>query len=129
MASALIALANATAAFTVAGQGVTTDPDTGNVMPVEATLSYQLFLKAVDVDPTAFPGVDYNGTVYEGYAVEPTDLDARIAVGSTGLLTFGTAQPVRFEVVKARMGYGDVGALGATLAGALGTRLRLLTQE
>lgn len=129
MTSALFALVNATADFTVAGQGVTTDPETGNVMPVETTLSYKLFLKAVDVDPTAFPGVDYNGTVYEGYVVEPTDLDARIAVGSTGSLTFGTAQPVRFEVLKARMGYGDTGTLAATLTGALGTRIRLLTQD
>ena len=129
MTSALFALVNATADFTVAGQGVITDPDTGNVMPVETTLSYKLFLKAVDVDPTAFPGVDYNGTVYEGYVVDPTDLDARIAVGSTGLLTFGTAQPVRFEVVKARMGYGDTGALGGVLSSALGTKIRLLTQD
>jgi len=129
MASALLALANATATFTVAGQGVTTDPETGNVVPVEAALGYRLFLKAVDVDPEVLPGVDYNATVFEGYVVEPAALDARVGIGTKGVLSFGGASALGFQVLKARMGYGTEGALGGTLSTALGTRIRLLAEE
>lgn len=129
MTSALFALANATAYFTVAGQGLITDPDTGNVSPTQEALEYRLFLKAVDVDPTLFPGVDFNGTVFDGYIVDPTDLDPRVGVGTQGTLSFGTASQVAFQVLKARMGYGDQGTLGANLTSSLGTRIRLLAEE
>lgn len=128
MTSALFSLVNATAKFVVAGQGVTTDPETGNVLPVQETMEYKLFLKATAVDPTVYPGVDADVTIYEGYVVDPTQLDARIGVGSTGKLTFGTAQPVPFEVLRGRMGYGDKGVLGERLSETLGTKIALMAQ-
>jgi hypothetical protein len=127
--SALISLANAAVDFWVAGQGVMTDPDTGNVSPAQELVKYKAFLKAVNVDRTVLPGVDITDVVYEGYVVDPQELDPRVGVGSTGVLKFGSAEPVGFEVVKARMGYGDAGVLGGQLTTALGTKVMLLARE
>jgi hypothetical protein len=127
--SALFALVNASVDFNVAGAGVTTDPDTGNVYPAWETATHKAFLKAVNVDPTTYPGINVNALIYEGYVVDPQELDARVKVGSTGTLTFGTAQPVEFEVLRARIGYGDLGALGSRLSESLGTKVTLLARE
>lgn len=127
--SALLPLANASVVFEVAGVGVVTDPETGNVSPQIATVSYRAFLKAANVDPLVLPGVNADGVVYEGYVVEPVVLDPRVGVGSTGMLEFGTASPVRFEVLKARMGYADTGVLGERLTASLGTKITLLGSE
>lgn len=127
--SALFALVNATVDFNVAGAGVVTDPETGNVSPTVEVQTHKAFLKAVNVDPTIYPGVDVDGIVYEGYVVDPQVLDAKVQVGSTGTLTFGSATGVEFKVLRARMGYGDQGALGSRLSDALGTKITLLTLE
>lgn len=127
--SALISLANASVTFVVAGSGTRTDPVTGNVLPATRTLTYKAFLKATQVDPAVFPGVDATALLYEGYVVEPQALDDRITVGSTGTMTFGTSSSKDFEVLRARLGYGDLGTLGAQLSSALGTKITLLVQE
>lgn len=127
--SALFALVNATVKFRVAGAGVVTDPETGNVSPTVELQTHKAFLKAVNVDPTIYPGVDVDGIVYEGYVVDPQVLDPKVQVGSTGTLAFGSAGEVEFKVLRARIGYGDQGALGARLSDALGTKVTLLTLE
>jgi hypothetical protein len=126
--SALISLANASVRFQVAGAGVVTDPETGNVTPTTAVVTCKAFLKAVNVDPVVYPGVDVTAVVYEGYVVEPMALDPKVGAGTTGELNFGSGGAQQFEVLRARMGYGDQGALGAPLSGVLGTKVTLLAQ-
>lgn len=120
MASALVSLANATATFEVAGTGVTTDPATGNVVPVPNTVTVSLFLKADPRESRRFPGVDLYETVYQGYAVEPMILDSQIKAGTRGTLAFGGADAVDCEVIAARAPYGNQGVLGSVLSAALG---------
>ncbi len=127
--SALFSLVNASVSFRVAGEGVVTDQETGNVLPTTETLTYKAFLKAVQVDPAVYPGINATGTVYEGYVVDPQMLDPRVGVASRGTVTFGTGVAKEFEVLRARMGYGDTGALGGVLVDALGTKVTLLAQE
>lgn len=83
MASALTALANATAVFDVAGVGVLTDPDTGNVTPAKSSVTVTFFLKADSVETIRYPGVDQLDTLYEGYALSA--LDSRITPGTQAL--------------------------------------------
>lgn len=128
MASALRSLANATATFHVATTGVVTDAETGNVMPLTEEVSVELFVKAERSSFTDYPGVDVVETVYEGYAVEPTALDARIVVGTKAALTFGEEAPVDCEVQQLRMPYGTTGVLGATLAQVLGQKVMLVAK-
>ena len=128
MASALSALANATATFRVAGTGVVTDPETGNVAPANTTVTVALFLRAETVTMLRYPGVDQVTTVYDGYAVDPTALDARIVVGTTGTLTFAGEDSVPCAVKELRMPYGNTGLIGATLAAVLGERIRLVSE-
>ena len=127
--SSLFALINATVKFRVAGAGVVTDPDTGNVSPTLELQTHKAFLKAVNVDPTTYPGINVNALIYEGYVVDPQALDARVRVGSTGQLTFGSTEPVQFEVLRARIGYGYLGALGSRLSESLGTKVTMLARE
>lgn len=126
--SALISLANASVRFSVAGGGTVTDPETGNVAPTTTVLLYKAFLKAVNVDPVVYPGIDVTAVVYEGYAIDPMELDPKVGMGTTGELEFGTGAAVKFEVLRARMGYGDLGTLGERLTGTLGTKITLLAQ-
>jgi hypothetical protein len=128
MASALAALANATATFQVAGTGTVTDPDTGNVMAAGASVVVSLFLKAEKVGYTALPGVDVVDTVYAGYAISPMALDPGIVIGTTGTLTFAGEEPVACEVVEVRLPYGAEGLIGGTLAGVLGQSVRLVAR-
>lgn len=128
MASALAALANATATFQVAGTGVITDPATGNVRAVTTEVTVSLFLKADKIATTALPGVDVVDTVYEGYAIDPVAFDSGIVVGSRGTVTFGSEEPVSCEVISLRLPYGDTGLLGGTLNAVLGERVQLLAR-
>lgn len=128
MASALSALANATATFSVAGVGVVTDPETGNVAPAQATVTVGLFLRAETVEIMRYPGVDQLDTLYEGYAVDPMALDPRIQVGTQGTLTFAGEGPVSCEVKAPRLPYGNSGLLGATLAAVLGEKIQLTSR-
>lgn len=130
MASALTALANASVTFLVPGTGVTTDPDTGNVIPAPATVTASFFLRLDSVDTVSsrlgYPGVDQTECLYVGYAMDA--LDSRIALGTTGTLTFAGETPVPCEVVSIRAPYGKTGLLGSTLATVLGEQVRLLSR-
>ena len=127
--SALFALVNANVEFAVAGAGVVTDPDTGNVSPTTELLSYKAFLKATNFDPTIYPGVDVTGVVYEGYVVDPQVLDSKVVAGTAGMLKFGSAEKVEFQVLRARIGYGDMGAIGDRLTQSLGTKITLMARD
>lgn len=128
MTSALTAVKNAVVTFQVAGLGTVTDPATGNVSPSLKTLTYDAFLKAVSVDPQIYPGVNVDAILYEGYVIKPLELDDRISVGTEGILLFGTEPAVDFQVVRARLGFGNTGALGERLATIMGTRITLWAQ-
>lgn len=127
MATALSALANATATFAVAKTGVVTDPTTGNVTPAQETVEVPLFLKGDQMVDAPLPGVQVVETVFEGYALQA--LDSRIVEGTTGTLSFAGEQGVGVEVVSLRMLYGKTGLLGEVLNSALGERIRLRTRE
>lgn len=124
MASALSALSNATATFQVAGAGVVTDPETGNVAPAGATVTVAFFLSAAQTRVLRYPGVDTTETIYEGYAVDA--LDPRIEVGVTGTLTFAGEQTLDCEVRSLRLPYGKTGLLGSTLNSVLGEKVQLV---
>lgn len=125
MASALRALANATATFEVAGVGVFTDPETGNVLPASELVSVTLFLKSDRVRSSTFPGVEIQEIVFDGYAV--SELDERVAVGTTGTLSFSGQEPIPCEVTGVRLPYGNTGLLGGTLSTVLGERIQLVS--
>ena len=126
MPSALSSLANATATFNLATVGTTTDPDTGNVLPVTEDVTATLYLRQGSRNGANFPGVDTDSVTFEGYAISPQALDARIRPGVTGTLAFAGQPAVRFEVLQERYPYGSTGLLGATLQGILGDRIRLV---
>lgn len=128
MASALSAVANATAVFTVASVGVYTDPATGNVLPAEKQVEVSLFLKATTVNEVVYPGVNQTTTIYEGYAVSPTAFDPAIGVLSTGTLTFAGETPVPFEVLSLRTPYGKTGLIGSILNSTLGESIKLVAR-
>ena len=127
MASALTALSNATATFTVAAAGVVTDATTGNVTPATTSVTVALFLKADQVRGTTFPGVEVSEKVFDGYAL--TALDSRIQVGTSGTITFAGEAPLPCEVTGVRLPYGKTGLLGSTLNAALGERIQLAARE
>jgi len=129
MASALVALANATATFKVATTGIYTDPATGNVLPATKDVTVSMFLKADSTSQRIFPGVDVEDVVYEGYAVSPTAFDADIAVGTAGTLNFAGEGAVQCEVTALRYRYGKTGLLGEVLNTTLGESVRLITRK
>lgn len=126
MASALSALANASVTFQVAGTGVVTDPETGNVSPAPGTVTASLFLKAERVDVIRYPGVDTSEILYDGFAIDV--LDSRVLVGTKGTLTFAGEAVVECEVKAVRIPYGKTGLLGSTLNSALGERIQLVSR-
>lgn len=127
--SALSALANAVATFVVAGAGVATDPDTGNVQAVTETLTVSLFLRAEDVEVLRYPGVDQHETLFEGYAVTPAVLDVRVIPGTTGTLAFAGGAAVPCEVKTVALPFGRTGLLGQTLGQTLGTKVQLVSRR
>lgn len=126
MASALTALANATATFTVAGVGTVTDPDTGNVRALEETVTVSCFLKADRQRGFEYPGVEVLQSTFDGYAL--TALDSRIVIGTKGVLLFGEEEVVDCEVVGLRYPFGSTGLVGQTLGAALGERIQLISR-
>jgi len=126
MASALLPLANATAILRLAGAGVMTDPDTGNVTAVEQEVVLSLFLKAEQVAYRQLPGVDVNKTIYEGYVVDPQVLPAGVVARTPGTLVFAGQPAVECVVLEARLPYGSTGLIGGTLQDTLGDRVRLV---
>lgn len=128
MASALTALANATATLQVAAAGVVTDAATGNVSAAQQPVALSLFLKAEQVAYRQFPGVEVTDTLYEGYVVDPQVLPAGVVVGTRGTLAFAGQPAIDCEVLEARLPYGATGVIGAALQGALGDRVRLVAR-
>jgi hypothetical protein len=124
MTSALSALANATAVFTLPTVGVITDPDTGNVLPAEETTTVTLYLRQGSPQAANLQGVDADTITMEGYAVEPQALDVRIRPGTRGTVTMGDRE-MSCEVLQERFPYGNTGLLGTTLQTILGDRIRL----
>ena len=129
MASALSALANATATFQVPTTGVRTDPATGNVLPATKNVTISLYLKADQASQRLFPGVDVQDTIYEGYAVGPTAFDVGVVVGTTGTLNFAGEGSLECEVIALRYNYGKTGLLAEVLNNTLGEKVRLLTRR
>lgn len=127
MATALSALANATATFQVAAIGVVTDPTTGNVLPANENVTVSLFLKSDRISGTSFPGVEIQETVFDGYVLE--SLDQRVVVGTTGTVEFAGEGVVGCEVTGVRLPYGKSGLIGSTLNAALGERIQLTSRE
>lgn len=123
--SALKALANATAVFDLATAGTITDPLTGNVLPNSEQVSVELYLRQSGPDPQGLPGVESDADRFEGYAVNPAALDARVTTGTRGTLTFSGDSAAPCTVVACRGPYGTTGLLGSTLQGILGDRIRV----
>ena len=125
MTSALAGLANATATFKVATVGTTTDPKTGNVIPNTESVTVSLYLRQGSTNTTDLPGVDADIEVFEGYAVSPQALDARIKPGTTGTLNFAGQGSFNCEVINSRFPYGSTGTIGSTLQQVLGDKIRI----
>lgn len=125
MTSALAALANATATFSVPTVGTVTDATTGNVIPATETVTVSLYLRQGSTQPSGFPGVDTEVETYEGYAVNPQALDARIKPGVIGTLNFAGQGAVECEVINSRYPYGTTGLLGSTVQQVIGDKIRL----
>lgn len=125
MASALTALKNATAEFSVAAAGTTIDPDTGNVTANTVTLTYELFLRASNSRERDLPGVDTLSATFEGYCISPQALDTRIRQGTVARLTFSSDTAEDCVVSDLRFSYGTTGLLGQTLQQVLGDKIRL----
>lgn len=125
MTSALAAIANATASFAVPTVGTITDPDTGNIVPATENVSVNLYLRQGNTNGSNLPGVDAEVEVYEGYAVSPQALDARIKPGITGTLNFAGQGSIACEVLNARFPYGSTGLIGSTTQLVIGDKIRL----
>lgn len=126
MTSALAALANATASFSLPTTGTTTDPNTGNVTAVTETIEVTLYLRQGSINETDLPGIDAAAIAFEGYAISPQALDARIKRGIIGTLEFSGTTEQRCEVVDVAFPYGKNGLIGSTLQQVLGDRIRLV---
>lgn len=127
MTSALAALANATASFSLPTTGTVTDPATGNVTPVVESLQVTLYLRQGSINETDLPGVDAAAVAFEGYAISPQALDARIKRGVIGTVTFSSNDAQPCEVVDVAFPFGKTGLIGGTLQQVLGDRIRLVT--
>ena len=140
MVSALSALENSVAVFEVPTAAVQEDPETGNIVPVNETLSYRLYLRrGASTSPGAMsgsnsyarelPGIDQEVAAYEGYCITPTQLDTRIRAGTKALLTFAGEPPHECTVQDCRFVYGSTGLLGDTLMNVLGHKVRLISSD
>lgn len=126
MTSALAGLANATAVFNLPTVGTYTDPDTGNITPATEMVSVTLYLRQGGSNGSGLPGIDADVETFEGYAVSPQALDARIKPGITGTLNFASQGSVACEVINSRYPYGSTGTIGSTLQQVLGDKIRLV---
>lgn len=126
MTSALAALANATASFSLPTTGTVTDPNTGNVTAVTESIEVTLYLRQGSINETDLPGIDAAAIAFEGYAISPQALDARIKRGTIGTLEFSGTAEQRCEVVEVAFPYGKNGLIGGTLQQVLGDRIRLV---
>lgn len=126
MASALSALQNAVAVFDVPTVGTIIDQRTGNVLPRTERVTVSLYLRQGSLSETDVPGVGMAVDAFDGYAIDPQALDARISPGIRGLLTFSADDPMPCEVVKGREPYGTTGLIGSTLQQVIGDRIRIV---
>jgi hypothetical protein len=124
--SALKELANATATFTVPTAGTTTDAATGNIIPNTATVTVTFYLRQGGTSNQDLQGVQVEGDAFDGYAIEPQILDARVKSGVTGTLSFAGDAAAPCIVSRARFPYGSTGLLGATLQSTLGDRISII---
>jgi hypothetical protein len=133
VASALSTLKNAVAVFEVPTNAVMEDPETGNIVPVNETITVELFLRRgfgqtrvpESNQDQQLPGVDIQGDQFIGYCVTPTTLDDRVRPGTVGLLDFAGEPQKEITVQDARFMYGSTGLLGKTLMDVLGHQIRL----
>lgn len=125
MASALSALSNATAVFSLPTVGTVTDAR-GNVVPATETATVTMYLRQTVINDTDLPGIEAEAQALEGYAVSPQQLDARIIRGTTGTLSLSGDTASRCEVVDVGYPYGTAGLIGETVVSVLGTKIRLL---
>jgi hypothetical protein len=102
-----------------------TDPVTGNIAPATESLTVSLYLRQAGTSNSGFPGVDTEVETYEGYAVSPQALDARIKPGITGTLNFAGQGAIECEVLTSRFPYGTTGLIGSTIQQVLGDKIRL----
>ena len=140
MVSALLSLENSTVVFNVASDQVEEDPETGNIVPVNETLTYRLYLRRGSSSSPGsmqgskslireLPGVDEESAAYEGYCISPTQLDERIRTGTTCVLNFAGEPPHDCIVQDCRFVYGSTGLLGQTLMDVLGHKVRLVASD
>jgi len=138
--SALLSLENSTVVFNVATDQVEEDPETGNIIPINETLTYRLYLRrGSSAAPSSMqgnknrirelPGIDEESAAYEGYCISPTKLDDRIRAGTTCTLTFAGDPPHDCIVQDCRFVYGSSGLLGQTLMDVLGHKVRLIASD
>lgn len=126
MASALTALANATASFTVPTTGTTTDPNTGNVEANTEAVAVTLYLRQGSPSKEDLPGIEVDADFFEGYAISPQALDARIKPGTRGTLNFSGQGSQTCEVLSSRFPYGTTGLIGSTVQQVIGDRVRIV---
>lgn len=126
MASALSALANATATLTLPTTGTVTDPVTGNIRAATETVTISLYLRQGAMSPTDLPGINIEGEAFDGYAINPSALDARVQTGTTGTLAFAGQAAMACEVVECRTPFGSSGLIGSNLQAVLGDHIRLI---
>lgn len=140
MVSTLSSLENSMAVFEVPTAEIQEDPETGNIIPVNETLTYRLYLRrGASTSPGAMsgsnsyarelPGVDAEVAAYEGYCIAPTQLDTRIRAGTRATLTFAGEPPHECTVQDCRFVYGSTGLLGDTLMNVLGHKVRLIASD
>ena len=88
MVSALLSLENSVAVFEVPTAAIQEDPETGNIIPVNETLSYRLYLRrgtsntpnSIKGNKNAIrelPGIDQELAVMRVTSISPTQLDTR----------------------------------------------------
>jgi hypothetical protein len=125
--SALKALENTVLTFVVPMSGTTVDPETGNVVANTETIQCGAYLTAESVAEATYPGVSMVSTLYDGY-ITTGALDARVVIGTTGVVEFAGEPATDCEVLEARMPYGTTGLLGSVLTGAIGSKIRLVSR-
>lgn len=126
MASVYALLANAQITLQLPTTGVRSDPYTGNVVPVMEDYTVGLYLRALDIGINPYPGVETIGTVYEGYCVEPAELDERVVIGTKGVLEFAGEDTQDCEMLEVRMPFGRTGLMAGVLNQVRGEKVRLV---
>lgn len=125
MASALASLANASIVLALPTAGTVTDATTGNVRAATESVTISVFLRQGQPDRSEFPGVEAYEEIFEGYAISPQALDARIKRGIRGTLSFAGLTSQTCEILACRHPYGTTGLIGSTLQQVIGDRIRV----